>query len=383
MAVTKRLRYEILKRDNHACRYCGAAAPEVKLTVDHVVPKALGGSDDPSNLVASCGPCNSGKSSSSPDAPLVDDVAADALRWSRARTSAIDSWRDKRLDLIGYCAEFAEAWGVWSVGEGEASRDIPKASDWESSIERWLDEGLHIDDLVSLIPKAMHNRKGRRGGIVREERWQYYCGVVWRTLDQIQEQTKGQLEEPAPVVPAGGYEIHGVAYDTPEEADYADAFWNGAKWAARTNDRGWFFDEATACRSCHMSPRVPEGSLCLHCNLSMLPPDAIRCGHCWYIFQPDEDDHPRCAELELCTCCLNGDDDGEGEDAWTVEDYVPRRTGICPQCNEPLELPLDECPSCQFRIPYPGNVHLSPGQLRAYLNDESGWADIPPQPAPF
>ncbi|MEU5976310.1 hypothetical protein [Streptomyces sp. NPDC047315] len=25
MAVSKRLRYEILRRDNHACRYCGAA----------------------------------------------------------------------------------------------------------------------------------------------------------------------------------------------------------------------------------------------------------------------------------------------------------------------------------------------------------------------
>lgn len=34
MAVSKRTRYEVLRRDNHACRYCGASAPEVKLTVD-------------------------------------------------------------------------------------------------------------------------------------------------------------------------------------------------------------------------------------------------------------------------------------------------------------------------------------------------------------
>ncbi|AWN05089.1 HNH endonuclease [Gordonia phage Easley] len=38
MAVSKRLRYEILRRDNHTCRYCGATAPDVPLTVDHVVP---------------------------------------------------------------------------------------------------------------------------------------------------------------------------------------------------------------------------------------------------------------------------------------------------------------------------------------------------------
>ena len=32
MAVSKRLRFEILRRDNHACRYCGQMAPDVKLT---------------------------------------------------------------------------------------------------------------------------------------------------------------------------------------------------------------------------------------------------------------------------------------------------------------------------------------------------------------
>ena len=35
MAVSKRLRYEILRRDNFACHYCGAAAPDVKLNADH------------------------------------------------------------------------------------------------------------------------------------------------------------------------------------------------------------------------------------------------------------------------------------------------------------------------------------------------------------
>ena len=54
MAVTKRMRFEILRRDNHACRYCGATAPDVKLAVDHVTPVALGGTDSPDNLVASC-----------------------------------------------------------------------------------------------------------------------------------------------------------------------------------------------------------------------------------------------------------------------------------------------------------------------------------------
>lgn len=43
MAVSKRLRFEVLRRDNHACRYCGATPPDVVLTIDHVVQTALGG----------------------------------------------------------------------------------------------------------------------------------------------------------------------------------------------------------------------------------------------------------------------------------------------------------------------------------------------------
>lgn len=80
MAVSKRLRYEILRRDNHACRYCGAAAPGVKLNVDHVIPTSLGGSDAPTNLVTACADCNGGKTSSMPNAMPVADVDQETFR---------------------------------------------------------------------------------------------------------------------------------------------------------------------------------------------------------------------------------------------------------------------------------------------------------------
>ncbi|OZC59242.1 hypothetical protein CH276_22605 [Rhodococcus sp. 06-470-2] len=76
MAVSKRLRYEILQRDGYTCRYCGAKADnETRLVVDHVLPKALGGKDEPDNLITACEPCNVGKSSTTPGLDLVADVA--------------------------------------------------------------------------------------------------------------------------------------------------------------------------------------------------------------------------------------------------------------------------------------------------------------------
>ncbi|MFF0055622.1 HNH endonuclease [Streptomyces microflavus] len=77
MAVSKRLRYEILRRDRFTCRYCGASAPDAPMRVDHVTPVALGGTDHPSNLVAACEPCNSGKTSTIEG--FVDAVQDDSV----------------------------------------------------------------------------------------------------------------------------------------------------------------------------------------------------------------------------------------------------------------------------------------------------------------
>lgn len=56
------LRFEILKRDGFRCSYCGANAKKgALLQVDHIKPKAAGGTDDPRNLTTSCQPCNTGK----------------------------------------------------------------------------------------------------------------------------------------------------------------------------------------------------------------------------------------------------------------------------------------------------------------------------------
>jgi hypothetical protein len=105
MAVSKRLRYEILRRDNHACRYCGATAPGAKLNVDHVIPQALGGSDKPTNLVTSCADCNAGKTSSMPNAMPVADVDQETFR--RAAELKRDA-EERRVAL------FAHLYMVWA-----------------------------------------------------------------------------------------------------------------------------------------------------------------------------------------------------------------------------------------------------------------------------
>lgn len=54
--------WEQVKVDqDYACLECFAREPDIKLTRDHVIPVSKGGSNDISNIVGLCGPCNSRK----------------------------------------------------------------------------------------------------------------------------------------------------------------------------------------------------------------------------------------------------------------------------------------------------------------------------------
>lgn len=262
MAVSRRLRFEVLRRDGHTCRYCGAQAPDVKLTVDHVTPTALGGKDEPGNLVTACAGCNGGKSSIAPDSPLVADVAADALRWAQARATALESWREQRAALSADLDVFSSAWDVWGIGEDDERRNVPRDSDWTLSVEQWLDQGFSVDDLVALIPKAMRGPKRRSDtGIAWSDRWRYYCGVIWRTLDEIQEDTASTL---------------GTGASPPGSP--SDAY-----------DRGYNdgFDDGRAHERSSRPPDDSERRMCIECDEQLEHGFTGMCLNCWT--QPEVD----------------------------------------------------------------------------------------------
>lgn len=200
MAISKRLRFEILRRDNHSCRYCGEVAPTAVLTVDHVVPQALGGSDEPSNLVAACKDCNSGKTSTSPDSVVVDDVRTDALRWAAAvRQAAIEaqeqhSARREVFDAV------ARAWPQF--------RQMP--SGWESSIGQFLDAGLSAEVILEMVGVANAAR-----GV--SDRWVYFCGCCWTRVRQLQDRALEILSAEDERGEHPSVSVHEIAdYDIPD-----------------------------------------------------------------------------------------------------------------------------------------------------------------------
>ena len=180
MAISKRLRFEILRRDNHACRYCGASAPDVKLVVDHVIPVALGGTDEPSNLVTACEPCNSGKSATPADAPMVADVQADALRWAAAMQRATEMARATMAERALFREDWRTGiWGEWTYEWKGKSETFSLPDDWENTIDRFVDAGIGVAEFTEAVRIAMTKR-----GV---DHFKYMCGVLWRMVDDRQQ----------------------------------------------------------------------------------------------------------------------------------------------------------------------------------------------------
>lgn len=184
MAVSKRLRYEILRRDSHTCRYCGRSAPEVPLRVDHVTPVALGGGDEPTNLATSCHDCNSGKSSASPDAELVADVSDDALRWATAMQQAADNLREQETPKLEYRDAFLTEWNRWHLGKDD-DKKVPLPEDWKQAMDRFRVAGIPTWMWADIVDAAMANQK-----VKPENTFRYVCGIAWNRVTELQAEAR-------------------------------------------------------------------------------------------------------------------------------------------------------------------------------------------------
>jgi len=179
MAISKRTRYEVLRRDEFTCRYCGGKSPEVELHVDHVNPVALGGTDSPDNLVAACRDCNLGKASTSPSEGTVSAVAKDAERWARAIEEAsqvvfgTDDATAVALEL------FTDEWSQATAWHG-GLHSLP--DNWAAIIVGYVRRGLPDDQIANAARIAINAR-----GVNSSARFPYFCGVCRNRLERVEE----------------------------------------------------------------------------------------------------------------------------------------------------------------------------------------------------
>jgi hypothetical protein len=175
MTLSVRKRFEVFKRDDFTCRYCGRKSPDVILEVDHIVPRADGGSDDEMNLLTSCWECNSGKS----DKPL-----SEVMTGEDPHDHAI-ALLERERQLREYNAVLAEsrarreaqAWDLWQFWEND-----PRANQMAKRDLSWFINALQLcpaEIIRGFMDKAITI------GYVDDLRWVKACVRNWRQDQEI------------------------------------------------------------------------------------------------------------------------------------------------------------------------------------------------------
>ncbi|MCC4266271.1 HNH endonuclease [Microbacterium schleiferi] len=196
MAINKRTRFEVLRRDKFRCYYCGARGNETTgdgLTIDHVIPVALGGSDAATNLVAACGDCNAGKTSTAPDGETVDDLNIDVEQYKAARKLALDALE---ADIEARDAYVDQIWEEWDHIFPEHARDN---RDVESVATSWFRNGVP----VAIAAEAMN--VAQRSRAPRGTKMRYAAGVVKNLMADAEDRTRALV--------AGDEVVYGAGYD--------------------------------------------------------------------------------------------------------------------------------------------------------------------------
>lgn len=182
-AISKKLRFEVFKRDSFTCQYCGNKAPDVLLHIDHINPVSKGGDNDILNLLTSCVSCNLGKKARKLDDNAELDKQRRQLEDLQERRTQIEmmiQWRDGlksiESDLVSIFEDYvySEFGGSFSLSETGLRNakswlkkysysDLCEAVDICGSQYLKYVEGKPTKDswekAFTYIPKVAHNRK--------------------------------------------------------------------------------------------------------------------------------------------------------------------------------------------------------------------------------
>lgn len=175
-AMSKRLRFEVFKRDAFTCQYCGAHPPNATLHVDHINPVSNGGGNDIDNLITSCDCCNFGKSDrllSEIPKSIKDKSAELAEREEQiAGYNAILMSRMNRIEN--------ESWDIAAAIEGKEFIESYSKQNLQS-IKRFLERLPFAEVLDAAISaNSKFNQPGAR-------QFKYFCGICWGKIREAQD----------------------------------------------------------------------------------------------------------------------------------------------------------------------------------------------------
>ena len=137
-AISKRMRFEVFKRDKFTCQYCGRSVPDVILHVDHIKPVAKGGKNNIMNLITSCQDCNLGKGAKELSDDSVVKKQQEQLKALADKNEQLEmmlQWREelqsfenKEVDAVNSKIASLSKWSANDIGKSTIKSWIKRYS---------------------------------------------------------------------------------------------------------------------------------------------------------------------------------------------------------------------------------------------------------------
>ncbi len=172
MSISKKIRFEVFKRDGFQCAYCGTSPPTATLEVDHIEPRSKKGQDDINNLITACFDCNRGKSNISlRKIPLQLSDNLEALKEKEAQIKEYRTFikkieRREKKDIQEITIAFEDYFGGQTFTEEFKSL----------SLKRFL-KFLPKHEIIEALHIAIQNYPRPPDRCIR-----YFCGICWRKI---------------------------------------------------------------------------------------------------------------------------------------------------------------------------------------------------------
>lgn len=170
--LSKKMRFDVFKRDGFQCQYCGATPPSVVLEVDHIHPVSKGGKNRVDNLITSCFECNRGKAAGlltvAPQT-VIDKAAIIAEKMAQL----------KAFEKLQRTKRKAEEHAIDEVEQAYSNHfeNYIFKDRFRESVRLFL-QSMSKFDLVDAMNLACSRMQDEQKAL------RYFCGICWRIIKE-------------------------------------------------------------------------------------------------------------------------------------------------------------------------------------------------------
>lgn len=174
-AISKKLRFEVFKRDSFRCRYCSRGVESSILEIDHILPVSKGGQNNDLNLITACFDCNRGKSKNELGCSALTIVdhkqEVKKMKEQRLQMEAYVVFQKERSDFESQLSSLA----LKAFTEMKTYNYLPDGA--QTSVSAFI-KSIGFEETKLSADIAVSSFRERRNN----NPWKYFCGTCWNKI---------------------------------------------------------------------------------------------------------------------------------------------------------------------------------------------------------